>query len=116
MVRSSCSFGMSPAPIWSRMAGWTVASRRSLRIWRTEMANAEAIASSVQFSEARLSIARQRSTVAMGARIDILADRAHMVVVVGILDQDVDLGEADCDGDADASRAIDDRRARRPCP
>ena len=33
-----------------------------------------------------------------------------MVVVVGILDEDVDLGEADRDGDADASRAIGDRQ------
>jgi hypothetical protein len=68
MARNSCSFGMSPAPIWSRMAGWTVARSRSLRIWRTEMASAEAIASSVQLSDARLSIARHKSTVAMGAR------------------------------------------------
>ena len=68
MVRSSVSLGMSPAPICSRMAGWTVASSRSLRIWRTGIASAAAIASSVQFSEARLSMERQRSTVAMGAR------------------------------------------------
>jgi hypothetical protein len=32
------------------------------------MAKAEAVASSVQFSDARLSIARHRSTVAIGAR------------------------------------------------
>jgi hypothetical protein len=68
MVRNSFSFGMSPAPIWSRIAGWTLASSRSLRIWRRGTASASAIASSVQFSEANLSIARQRSTVAIGAR------------------------------------------------
>jgi hypothetical protein len=33
-----------------------------------------------------------------------------MVVVVGIFDEDVDLGEADRDGHADASRAIGDRQ------
>ena len=33
-----------------------------------------------------------------------------MVVVVGIFDEDVDLGEADRDGDADASLAIGDRQ------
>src|SRR5208337_3257163 len=41
---------------------------------------------------------------------DILADRAHMVVVVGIFDEDINFREADRDGDADASRAIGDRQ------
>src|SRR5208337_4275754 len=45
-----------------------------------------------------------------GGAHDVLADRTHMVVVVGILDEDVDLGEADHDRDADASRAIGDRQ------
>src|SRR5208337_4556483 len=45
-----------------------------------------------------------------GGAHDILADRTHMVVVVGILDEDVDLLEADRDGDADAPRAIGDRQ------
>jgi hypothetical protein len=39
-----------------------------LRICRTEIASAPAIASAVQFSDTRLSIARHRSTVAIGAR------------------------------------------------
>src|SRR5208337_1567981 len=45
-----------------------------------------------------------------GGADDILADRAHMVVVVWIFDEDVDLGEANRDGDADAARAIGDRQ------
>ena len=43
-----------------------------------------------------------------GGADDVFADRAHMVVVVGVFDEDVDLGEADLDGDADAPRAIGD--------
>ena len=50
------------------------------------------MASSVQFSEARLSMERQRSTVAIGARTTFSLDRAHLVVVVGVFDEDVDFG------------------------
>ena len=60
---------------------------------------ADAMASSVQFSEARLSMERQRSTVAIGARDDVFAHRPHLVALVGVFDQDVDLGEADLYGE-----------------
>ena len=39
---------------------------------------------------------------------DVFAHRAHLVVVVGVFDQDVDLGEAEFDGDADAPGAVGD--------
>ena len=39
---------------------------------------------------------------------DVFAHRAHLVVVVGVFDQDVDLGEAEFDGEAHTPGAVDD--------
>ena len=72
------------------------------------MASADAMASSVQFSEARLSMERQRSTVCHRSADDVFAHRAHLVVVVGVFDQDVDLGEAEFDGETHTPGAVDD--------
>jgi hypothetical protein len=44
-----------------------------------------------------------------GGADDVFAHRPHLVVVVGVFDQDVDLGEADLYGDADPPGAVDDR-------
>ena len=43
-----------------------------------------------------------------GGADDVFAHRPHLVVVVGVFDQDVDLGEAESDGDADAPGAVGD--------
>jgi hypothetical protein len=39
---------------------------------------------------------------------DVFAHRPHLVVIVGVFDQDVDFGEADLYGDADPPRAVGD--------
>ena len=43
-----------------------------------------------------------------GRADDVFAHRPHLVVVVGVFDQDVDLGEADLYGDADPPGAVGD--------
>ena len=43
-----------------------------------------------------------------GRAHDVFAHRPHLVVVVGVFDQDVDFGEAEFDGDADTPGAVDD--------
>ncbi len=68
IVRRYRSSGMSPRPMCSSIAGWMLPRSRSLRTCRSGTAKAVAIASSVQFFEARSSIDRQRSTGDIGAR------------------------------------------------
>ena len=67
-MRRYRSSGMSPRPMCSSIAGWMLPRSRSLRTCRSGTAKAVAIASSVQFFEARSSIARQRSMGDIGAR------------------------------------------------
>ena len=68
IVRRYRSSGMSPRPMCSSIAGWMFPRSRSLRTCRSGTAKAVAIASSVQFFEARSSIDRQRSMGDIGAR------------------------------------------------
>ena len=65
------------------------------------------MASSVQFSEARLSMARHRSTVAMG-RDDFSLTARIWSLTSGFFDQDVDLWEADLYRDFDPPGAVGD--------
>ena len=68
IVRRYRSSGMSPRPMCSSIAGWMLPRSRSLRTCRSGTAKAVAIASSVQFFEARSSMDRQRSMGDIGAR------------------------------------------------
>jgi hypothetical protein len=45
-----------------------------------------------------------------GSAHDVFADRAHVVNLIGIFDEDVDLLEASIDRKADATGAVDDRK------
>ena len=68
MVRRYRSSGMSPRPMCSSIAGWMLPRSRSLRTCRSGTAKAVAIASSVQFFEARSSSRLARGRWATSAR------------------------------------------------
>src|SRR5271155_5846052 len=98
IVRRYRSSGMSPRPMCSSIAGWMLPRSRSLRTCRSGTAKAVAIASSVQFFEARSSMDRQRST----------GDGAHVVERIGRFDEDRHLRELVGDGALNATASGDD--------
>ena len=66
------------------------------------------MASSVQFSEAKTLDGAPEVDRGHGGAYDVFAHRPHLVVVVRVFDQDVDLRKADLYGDADPPRAVRD--------
>src|SRR5271165_6000877 len=106
-VRRYRSSGMSPRPMCSSIAGWMAPRSRSLRTCRSGTAKAVAIASSVQFFEARSSIDRQRSMGDIGAH-DVFSDGAHVVEGIGRFDEYRHFLELVGDGALDAAAARDD--------
>ena len=108
IVRRYRSSGMSPRPMCSSIAGWMLPRSRSLRTCRSGTAKAVAIASSVQFFEARSSIDRQRSIGRHGGAHDVFSDGAHVVEGIGRFDEDRHFLELVGDGALDAAAARDD--------
>ena len=79
-----------------------------MRTCRSGTAKAVAIASSVQFFEARSSMERQRSIGRDRGAHDVFSDGAHVVEGIGRFDEDRHFLELVGDGALDAAAACDD--------